>query len=153
MITGKELQKNLQLARIELKKSRRKRALSFGMDVNATIKARVINKGLNADGDDFGIYSTSYAKWRRKHNLSAPPFPKVNFKKTSRMWTNTRAVVSHDEAPVVYVGPITPENIEKLAWNEERFGKIIELNENEHQRQMRIEVSKIAKIFKKLNLI
>lgn len=153
MITGKELQKNLSLARAELKRSRRRRAQSFAFDVNARIKRRVINKGERADGKDFGVYSQSYQKYRKKKNLTAPPFPKVNFKKTSRMWTNTRGQASHDEYPEIYIGPTSPENIEKLAWMEDKFGDIIEMSESESAAQVQTEVKKIVKILKKHNLL
>lgn len=152
-MTSAELQANLRKARNELNSSRYARAQKYALDMTARVKRRVINEGLDHEGHAFGVYKESTRKHRRKANLTASPYPKINFKDTSRMWTNTKGVADNSPVPEIYIGPTSNENVSKLAWNEDRFGEIMTPSDQEITSQAQIEAKRITKILKKHNIL
>lgn len=134
MITPEEMRRRIDSTREELIRTRARDMLLVGLDMVALVKARVINKGLNAEGETFGVYSAAYQKRRIKKNLDDKPFPVKNFKFATRMWNNTTATIvkeSRDQV-TVRLAPTTAMEIQKLQWNEERDGPIIAINKKEN---------------------
>lgn len=107
--------------------------LQFASDLNASIQDRVINEGLNAEGDEFGTYAamTRRAKERKRHTQA--PYPSINFVDTGQMFNSVRPKiekVSNDRI-VVSIGTNGADNANKMKYNVKRFGTIIEPSEDE----------------------
>lgn len=132
-ITPEEMRRRIQATTEELIRTRSRDMLVVGLDMVALIKRRVINKAENAEGASFGVYSQAYQKYRAKKNLTDTPFPNKNFKFTTRMWNNTTATIIKEsrDALTVRLGPTTQFEVDKLRWNEERSGKIIDASKSE----------------------
>lgn len=129
------MRRRLQNVRHALIKTRSRDMLVIGLDMIALIKNRVINKGLDHEGNTFSPYSKAYAARKVKKNLDDKPFPLKNFKFTTRMMSNTTASVvrESDQSVTVRLAPVTPFEVEKLLRNEEREGKpIIEPSKKEN---------------------
>lgn len=118
----------------DLARTRVRDMLVIGLDMIALVKRRVINTGTNAQGRSFGTYSRAYQRVREKENLTDVPFPKKNFKRTSRMWSNTTASIisQQDSSVTVRLAPVTQTEIDKLQHNEKRSGNIIVLSKREN---------------------
>lgn len=150
----------LRACRQEMEATRQIDALKIGLDAVAAIKVRVQNEGLNAEGQSFGVYTEQYQKWRAKNNLTAAPFPLVNFKKTTAMWNSTTANVTFDGNGVTEVR-ILPEgaddqgvsNLDKMRWNEERFGPILDVSQAERDMIQAAVTARYIKLFKKYELL
>lgn len=128
--------RRLNRVRGELQRTRARDMLIIGLDTIAQVKRRVINTGINHEGRSFGVYSQAYQRTRKKENLTARPFPNVNFKRTTRMWNNTTAQVigKNQYAVTIRLAPTQSGEQEKLKHNEDRFGTIIDLDPKERKR-------------------
>lgn len=127
MISPSEMVARLQRVRQDLERTRARDMLVIGLDAIALIKQRVINKALDDEGQSFGIYSDAYQKQRGRENLTERPFPRKNYKRTTRMWNNTTASIIKSEtgAVTVRLAPVSAGEVQKLKWNEQRDGKTI----------------------------
>lgn len=155
MITPDEAINRIRLVRQEIIATRTEDAIRIAADTLAAISDRVINEGRNAQGNSFGVYSPSYQKWRAKNNLTAPPFPNVNFKRTTEMWNDTQVVVvsESDTVTSVRITPVAPHNIDKMIWNVERFGEILETSDQEDNLLAQAVQDRYISIFQKYGLL
>lgn len=119
----------------DLRDNRADEALTAGNDINALMKRRTINEGETPEGGTFGTYSDSYQRLREKKGYTDPPYPNVNFSFTNRMWDNIkpRVVEENENSVVIQIAPNQTFEIDKLRWNSERFGEIVDLNDDERQ--------------------
>ena len=109
-----------------------KEALTLASDINATIADRVQNDGLNADGGTFGDYATSTRKQKVKKGQTSSPYPLVNFTDTGLMFANIKPTVERNgDKVVITIKASNKAEIDKLRWNTDRFGDILETSEDE----------------------
>jgi hypothetical protein len=123
---GKKMVNEYQQKRIDL-------ALAAAQDINALAKNRMINKRVDAEGEDFGIYSPTYWK-SKKTKLNNDQ--RINFQETKRMWSTTfPQVLAHDsETITVDIKPRDPNREKVMDYHEERFKRpLISLNKQELQ--------------------
>lgn len=134
MISPEEMKTRIAAVRSDLIRTRARDMLVIGLDMIALVKSRVINKAVNHEGKSFGVYSLAYQRQRGRENLTDRPFPQKNFKRTTRMWTNTTAsIIGQKETEVtVRLAPVTQTEVDKLLFNEKRSGTIIALSKNEN---------------------
>jgi len=133
MISPEEMRMRIGRVREDLIRTRARDMLVIGLDMIALVKRRVINTGVTAEGQTFGVYSQAYQKQRARENLTEKPFPNKNFKRTTRMWNNTTASIikqGRDDV-TVRLAPTTGEEVSKLEYNEKRSGSIIALSAKE----------------------
>lgn len=89
-------------------------------------KKRIHEDGLNANGSQIGTYTSSYLAVRRKNNLSNT---NVNLFFTGDMQNDYKVIpISETEYGLGYDNKL---NADKADWNEERFGKIFALTDDE----------------------
>ena len=112
-----------------------KEALTFALSINAAIADRVQNDGLNASGTLFGTYAPSTQKAKIKSGRKAPNFPIINFTDYGNMFSDIKANIDDVKRVgtkvVIKLAPTNKENIDKLRWNVDRFGEILEASQGE----------------------
>ena len=109
-----------------------KEALTLASDINATIADRVQNDGLNADGGTFGDYAASTRKQKVKKGQTSSPYPLINFTDTGLMFSNIKPTVERKGTKVVITLKASNKaEIDKLRWNTDRFGEILEASKQE----------------------
>ena len=127
MISPEEMRMRIGRVREDMIRTRARDMLVIGLDMVALVKRRVINTGVDSEGQSFGVYSQAYQRQRSRENLTEKPFPARNFKRTTRMWNNTTASIIKEskEDVTVRLAPVTQEEIDKLEYNETLTGKEI----------------------------
>jgi len=119
-----------------------KEALTLASDINATIADRVQNDGLNADGGTFGDYAASTRKQKVKKGQTSSPYPLINFTDTGLMFSNIKPTVERKGTKVVITLKASNKaEIDKLRWNTDRFGEILEASKDE-QDQLKKDIEK-----------
>lgn len=119
-----------------------KEALTLASDINATIADRVQNDGQNADGGTFGDYAASTRKQKVKKGQTSSPYPLVNFTDTGLMFANIKPTVERKGTKVVITLKASNKaEIDKLRWNTDRFGEILEASKDE-QDQLKKDIEK-----------
>lgn len=109
-----------------------KEALTLASDINATIADRVQNDGLNADGGTFGDYAASTRKQKVEKGQTSSPYPLINFTDTGLMFANIKPSVERKGTKVVITLKASNKaEIDKLRWNTDRFGEILEASKEE----------------------
>lgn len=96
----------------------------------ASIKQRIQEKGLNAEGTKYPAYSKGYLKRKTKEG-KYKGF--VDFTLSSRMWGNIKLVSDKgelDKGTAVIKGTTQFEQ-DKLNWNTEKKGEILALSKKE----------------------
>ena len=119
-----------------------KESIILASDINATIADRVQNDGLNADGGTFGDYAASTRKQKVKKGQTSSPYPLVNFTDTGLMFANIKPTVERKGTKVVITLKASNKaEIDKLRWNTDRFGEILEASKDE-QDQLKKDIEK-----------
>ena len=119
-----------------------KEALTLASDINATIADRVQNDGLNADGGTFGDYADSTRKQKVEKGQTSSPYPLINFTDTGLMFANIKPTVERKGTKVVITLKASNKaEIDKLRWNTDRFGEILEASKDE-QDQLKKDIEK-----------
>ena len=148
----------LKLIAEELNARREDDSIQIASEIMKQVRTRVQEKKINADGSAFGQYSqaklpqwffygksiidgaedemragpwfVSYAEFRELNNR---PSGDINFEFTGDMWRNTGVVqVQNTEGiTTVTLGGQDARSQDILAWQEPRYGNIIEANEQE----------------------
>ena len=119
-----------------------KESIILASDINATIADRVQNDGLNADGGTFGDYAASTRKKKKKKGQTSSPYPLINFTDTGLMFANIKPTVERKGTKVVITLKASNKaEIDKLRWNTDRFGEILEASKDE-QDQLKKDIEK-----------
>lgn len=150
----------LRQAERELNDLRNQNAVKIALDALALIKLRVQNHGTSADGGSMGSYSqsvvpvwyfkgnsrtgsntaydrlqkkgyfASYADWRKANNLQTQH---IDLKFTGDMWRDIKPRVSRSlpVSTLIEINASKSEEQEKLNYNSERYGAILQLSPNE----------------------
>ena len=119
-----------------------KEALTLASDINATIADRVQNDGLNADGGTVGDYAASTRKQKVEKGQTSSPYPLINFTDTGLMFANIKPTVERKGTKVVITLKASNKaEIDKLRWNTDRFGEILEASKDE-QDQLKKDIEK-----------
>ena len=119
-----------------------KESIILASDINATIADRVQNDGLNADGGTFGDYAASTRKQKVKKGQTSSPYPLINFTDTGLMFSNIKPTVERKGTKVVITLKASNKaEIDKLRWNTDRFGEILEASKDE-QDQLKKDIEK-----------
>ena len=109
-----------------------KEALTLASDINATIADRVQNDGQNTDGGTFGDYAASTRRQKVKKGQTSSPYPLINFTDTGLMFANIKPTVERKGTKVVITLKASNKaEIDKLRWNTDRFGEILEASKEE----------------------
>ncbi len=148
----------LKLITEELNARREDDTIQIASEIMKQVRTRVSDKKIDADGSAFGQYSqaklpqwffygksivdgaedelkagpwfVSYAEFRELNNR---PSGDINFSFTGDMWKNTGVVQvqNGDESTTVTIGGQDARSQDILAWQQPRYGNIIEANEEE----------------------
>ena len=119
-----------------------KESIILASDINATIADRVQNDGLNADGGTFGDYAASTRKQKVKKGQTSSPYPLINFTDTGLMFANIKHSVELKGTKVVITLKASNKaEIDKLRWNTDIFGEILEASKDE-QDQLKKDIEK-----------
>ena len=148
----------IKLMADEMNATREEEAILIGKETVALIRNRVQNEKVDADGSPFGQYSqakvpqwffygkslslgadkelhtgewfVSYEEFRYMNNLNTGD---INFTFSGDMWKNTGVteVESSDGSTTVYLGGQTDRAAQIYEWQEPRYGRILEPNEEE----------------------
>ena len=148
----------LKLIAEELNARREDDTIQIASEVMKQVRTRVLDKKINADGSAFGQYSqallpqwffygksivdgaedelkagpwfVSYAEFRELNNR---PSGDINFDFTGDMWRNTGVVQVQNAEGIttVTIGGQDARSQDILAWQEPRYGNIIEASEEE----------------------
>ena len=139
---GRSTIRKIDNALAKLPESLVKEALTLASDINATIADRVQNDGLNADGGTFGDYAASTRKQKVKKGQTSSPYPLINFTDTGLMFANIKPTVERKGTKVVITLKASNKaEIDKLRWNTDRFGEILEASKDE-QDQLKKDIEK-----------
>ena len=144
----------------ELNAQREDNTILIADEVMKQVRTRVLDKKVDADGSAFGQYSqallpqwffygksivdgaedelragpwfVSYAKFRELNNRDSGD---INFYFTGDLWRNTGVVQVQNDADVttVTIGGQDARSQDILAWQEPRYGNIIEASEEERE--------------------
>jgi hypothetical protein len=104
--------------------------LQVASTANTMIKARITEKGLNAEGAKFPDYSPRYKKFREAKGRQTSF---VDFAFTGNMWSNVKVVSSDSEHKkgLARISTTTQDAEDKLSGNTEKKGTILDLNKEE----------------------
>jgi len=155
-----DLAARLKLVIEELNSTREQESILIGKETIALVRLRVQNSKENEFGQPFGQYSEalvpqwmyygkslsdgaedkirqgdwfqSYADFREANNLDSED---IDFTFSGDMWRNTgvKMVQSSGAQTVVIVGGQTTRAQDIIDWQEERYGNIIAINEEEER--------------------
>ena len=144
----------------ELNAQREDNTILIADELIKQVRTRVLDKKVDADGSAFGQYSqallpqwffygksivdgaedelragpwfVSYAKFRELNNRDSGD---INFYFTGDLWRNTGVVQVQNDADVttVTIGGQDARSQDILAWQEPRYGNIIEASEEERE--------------------
>lgn len=133
MINIKDFVKDLQTKLLAWETERIDIALSASADALQAVTDRVINEGEKSNGGVFGVYAESTQRIKKKKGQTQSPFPAINFSDTNTMWRTTVPVVESTtpNSVTVRIKPTREDREDIMGIHEERFGKIVALNEQE----------------------
>ncbi len=94
----------------------------------ALVSGRVQNRGQNSDGNSIGQYSPSYASKRLKHKPSALQVDIIDLTYSGEMMDS---FTFSPRGKDYVVGFSSTESGQKSDWNEERFGELFQLSNEE----------------------
>lgn len=131
MGTISEFQQKLMLIKSRIIQQRARIALQAASDLSATIKLRIQETGVNADGNKFSPYTKDYAKKGRKDLGYQSEY--VDFTRTGRMTNNIQPKIeenTQDRTLVVITARDATERA-KLKGQVKKRGNIIRPSKNE----------------------
>lgn len=122
--------RKIRLMSNEINETREEQSVIIAEETVALIRLRVQNEKVNAQGDSFGSYSVEYELFRIENNQ---PVDAKNFTFTGDMWRDTgiTSVETTGFTTTVMIGGQTQEAADKLFFNTERDGEILEASEDE----------------------
>lgn len=118
----------------------------------ALIKNRVVETGINANGQSFRKYSEKYEAYKRRQGKYRG-FTDFSF--TTRMWTNIALVSSQGELfeGTARITARGQENYNKLESNTKNFGSILELSNEETETVRQVYMNGIMNIWRNNGLM